>query len=677
MPAQLTYPGVYVEELPSGVRTITGVATSITAFIGRAERGPIDEPVVINSYGDFERIFGGLWTESRLGYAVRDFYLNGGAQAIIVRVFRDSDSDPTPEARAFASIKATEDADIAVTDLKALNVPADPQPPGPDSLDPIRAILAQVESEAAEALTTARADVLAYLDSVIAEQQGIMDDSSKSQAERDAAKIKRDATIGNKANAQTAANAGALKALLPTTPTSSPTTAPSHGYARISANGLNLKAAYPGVWGNALRARITRQSAAIRTEKATDWKVNADDLFDLTVRDTATGQSESYINVVLKPSHRRDLIKLLKDGSKLVHVDVDKGATTPTAHQDPSPIDRLKIWTDNQYSAGSDNAGNDGGDLTANEFIGDGKFGAKQGLYALEKADLFNLLYIPPFIDIADPNGGDIEADVTKPELIPAAVSYCEGRRAMFLLDSPSSWVDKDKARHGAGGDSVITTSKNAAMFFPRCRQSNILRDGQIEVFGVGGAVAGVFARTDTTRGVWKAPAGVDDGTLLNVPELTVKLTDAENGELNPLGLNCLRSFPVYGRVVWGSRTANGADARGSEWKYIPVRRTALFIEETLYRSTKWVVFEPNDERLWAQIRLNVGAFMHRLFRQGAFQTISGNPRDSYFVKCDKETTTQTDINLGIVNILVGFAPLKPAEFVIIQIQQMPGDIET
>ena len=185
--------------------------------------------------------------------------------------------------------------------------------------------------------------------------------------------------------------------------------------------------------------------------------------------------------------------------------------------------------------------------------------------------------------------------------------------------------------------------------------------------------MAGVFARTDTQRGVWKAPAGLD-ASLNGVPALQISLTDAENGQLNPLGVNCLRSFGVAGRVVWGSRTLRGADQLADEWKYIPVRRTALFIEESLYRGTKWVVFEPNDEPLWAQIRLNVGAFMHNLFRQGAFQ--GSTPREAYFVKCDKETTTQNDINLGIVNIVVGFAPLKPAEFVVIKLQQMAGQIE-
>jgi phage tail sheath protein FI len=164
------------------------------------------------------------------------------------------------------------------------------------------------------------------------------------------------------------------------------------------------------------------------------------------------------------------------------------------------------------------------------------------------------------------------------------------------------------------------------------------------------------------------------EANLVGVPQLSVSLTDDENGELNPLGVNCLRSFPVSGRVVWGARTLQGADRLASEWKYVPVRRLALFIEESLYRGTQWVVFEPNDEPLWAQIRPNVGAFMQRLFRQGAFQGTT--PRAAYLVKCDSETTTQNDIDLGIVNILVGFAPLKPAEFVIIKIQQLAGQLE-
>jgi phage tail sheath protein FI len=188
------------------------------------------------------------------------------------------------------------------------------------------------------------------------------------------------------------------------------------------------------------------------------------------------------------------------------------------------------------------------------------------------------------------------------------------------------------------------------------------------------GAVAGTWARTDTQRGVWKAPAGLE-ASLVGVPSFSVPLTDDENGELNPLGINCLRSFPVYGRVVWGARTLRGADQLADEYKYVPVRRTALFIEESLYRGLKWVVFEPNDEPLWSLIRQNVTAFMQDLFRQGAFQ--GSTPQQAYLVKCDSETTTSLDQQRGVVNIVVGFAPLKPAEFVIIRIQQLAAQSAT
>jgi phage tail sheath protein FI len=345
-------------------------------------------------------------------------------------------------------------------------------------------------------------------------------------------------------------------------------------------------------------------------------------------------------------------------------------ATQPAAHPDldkkhvPPETD---IWADNSVPTNTkvkdeDKVG-DGELPDINDFTGPGKEDAKEGLFALKKADLFNILCIPPHLP-----DGNID-----PSLPDQAAAYCEQRRAMFLIDPPVEWTDKDKAKDPTTGIGKIGTSKNAAIFFPRLRQPNPLHDGQMEDFVPCGAVAGIFARTDTTRGIWKAPAGLD-ATLVGVPQLSVPLNDAENGELNPLGINCLRTMPAVGRVVWGSRTRQGDDRIASEWKYIPVRRTALYIEESLYRGTQWVVFEPNDEPLWAQIRLNIGAFMHNLFRQGAFQ--GQTPREAYFVKCDKETTTQNDINLGIVNIVVGFAPLKPAEFVIIKLQQIAGQIE-
>ena len=183
-----------------------------------------------------------------------------------------------------------------------------------------------------------------------------------------------------------------------------------------------------------------------------------------------------------------------------------------------------------------------------------------------------------------------------------------------------------------------------------------------------------MYAATDGSLGVWKAPAGIN-AALNTAQGLTYQLTDLENGLLNPLGMNCLRTFPVYGNVVWGARTLAGADTLASQWKYIPVRRAALYLEESLYRGLQWAVFEPNDEPLWSAIRLNVNSFMQTLFQKRAFQ--GQTPDEAYFVKCDSETTTQTDIDNGIVNVLVGFAPLQPAEFVVIQIEQLAGQAQS
>ena len=568
MPVTPTYPGVYIEEIPSGVRTITGVATSITAFVGRAQRGPVDDPKVINSYGDFERIFGGLWMESPMGFSVRDFYLNGGSQAIIVRLYHADPGNPG----------------------------ANPPVPAP---------------------------------------------SSKT---------------------------------------------------KLSLGDIKLVAAYEGKWGMNLRASVDTDVSA---DVASRMNLTKADLFNLMVKDTGPGgATEQFRNLTVKDSPRR-IDNVLREESKLVRWDGawppsplpaiaagDDSATTAEkelktaqeelkAAQALTPADPTKVTAAQAKvttalgkldAAKKTMETSDGIALTPDDFIGTGKEGAKTGLYSLEKTDLFNLLCIPPYL-----SNGNVDSSI-----VTAAAAYCEKRRAMLLVDTPSGWNDKDKAKQGIVGG-VGTTSKNSALFFPRLKLPNPLRDNQAEEFVPSGAVAGVFARTDTARGVWKAPAGLD-ATLQGVPELSVPLTDAENGELNPLGINCLRSMPPAGRIIWGSRTLQGDDRLASEWKYIPVRRTALFIEESLYRGTQWVVFEPNDEPLWAQIRLNVGAFMQNLFRQGAFQ--GSTPREAYFVKCDKETTTQNDIDLGIVNIVVGFAPLKPAEFVIIKIQQIAGQIE-
>jgi phage tail sheath protein FI len=254
------------------------------------------------------------------------------------------------------------------------------------------------------------------------------------------------------------------------------------------------------------------------------------------------------------------------------------------------------------------------------------------------------------------------------------AAAFVTRNRAFLIVDPPTTLANAAAAQawllDSAKGP---TPTPNAAVYFPPVNVPDPLAPGRLRTMGASGVVAGVYARTDAARGTWKAPAGIDATLSGATPALP--LNDGDSGRLNPLGINALRSFPVVGDVVWGARTLFGADQRASEWKYIPVRRMALYIENSLFDGLKWAVFEPNDEPLWAQIRLNVGTFMQDLFRQAAFQ--GSTPREAYLVKCDRTTTTQSDIDKGIVNILVGFAPLKPAEFVVIRIQQLAGQTQS
>jgi phage tail sheath protein FI len=545
MPAALTYPGVYIQEVPSGVRTITGVATSITAFVGRAAAGPTDEPVMLTSFADYERRFGGLDVASPMSYAVRDFYLNGGSLALIVRVLHH-------------------DASAATITLRGGGSPAE---------------------------------------------------------------------------------------------------------------NLVLEASSRGAWGNRLSAAVDYDTD--RALPHTSPPSTNPQRFNLRVRyQTRPGRDEFVVegfgSVSTVDTDPRFLPLVLVRESAYARVHGTMPAVRP--HPNVTQIGSQRpvtSWIPADAGSGSDGAAVNNTDITGDE-------ASKTGLYALNRADLFNLLCIPPLS--RDTQSVQSTYALASHEVYQAALVLCVERRAMLIVDPDPDWgssIDQAINRAIAGRNNLGLTgpaARNAALYFPCVRQIDPLRDSRIDTFVPCGIVAGVIARTDVSRGVWKAPAGLD-ASLNGVQDLQVNLNDLENGQLNPLGINCLRSFGVNGRLVWGARTLRGADESADEYKYLPVRRLALFLEESLYRGTQWVVFEPNDEPLWAQVRLNVGAFMQGLFRQGAFQ--GATPRDAYFVKCDSQTTTQNDINLGILNIIVGFAPLKPAEFVVIHVQQMAGQIPT
>jgi uncharacterized protein len=510
MPQTLSYPGVYIEERPSSVRTIVGVATSITAFVGAAPRGPVNTPVRIASFSDYVRRFGDLARSSPMSYAVSQYFLNGGADAIIVRVH-------------------------------------------------LNGVAAQVVLPAGMGQT------------------------------------------------------------------------------------LTLEADSVGDWGERLSVTVA-ESDPVAFPGAFNLTITESDPDD----PSQIVATETFLNLTTGIGDKRYVGTILEQESLLVSQVGAPPSVRPDATMAPQPLA----------------AGDDGDPITDTEISDPGLEAAKQGVYALEKADLFNLLVIPPL---------QFDTDVG-PATHNAALAYARRRRAVYLVDAPDAWstAGDPAAAAEAGLDALVTKLDNGAIYFPRIMAPDPLQENRLQRFAPSGAVAGVIARTDANRGVWKTPAGIE-ATLIGVPQLAVKLNDAENGRLNPLGIDCLRGFPVIGNIVWGGRTLRGADALADQWKYLAVRRMAYFIEETLYRNTQWVVFEPNDEPLWAQIRLNIGAFMQGLFQQGAFQ--GKTPAQAYLVKCDRETTTQNDINRGVVNIIVGFAPLKPAEFVVIKIEQLAGQV--
>jgi Bacteriophage tail sheath protein len=286
-------------------------------------------------------------------------------------------------------------------------------------------------------------------------------------------------------------------------------------------------------------------------------------------------------------------------------------------------------------------------------------------LPALGQADLFNLLCIPPL----KRHGGDVGRQTWD-----AAISYARSRRAFVIVDPAERWATVNNVLDTATGvTSVVTAADNAAIYFPRILVSDPLTQA-VDSFAPSGTVAGIFANTDLKRGVWKAPAGIEAamqgalGLSLGGSASPGTLTDAESALLNPAGINSLRTFPTTGTVVWGARTLKGADVLASDWKYIPVRRLAYYIEESVVRGIKWATFEPNNQALWTQIELSVNAFMQTLFRQVAFSGAAA--QDAFFVKCDSTTTTPADMANGIVNVVIGFAPIRPAEFVVLTLQQ-------
>lgn len=539
----VTYPGVYIEELPSAVHTITGVATSIAAFVGWSPQGPTDVATLVESWPDYQRTFGGLDVRSNLGYAVNQFFTNGGQQAYIVRLVSDGTG-------------GTSKAELATAKLLELS----------------------------------------------------------------------------------------------------------------SATFLSLHAANPGSWAQHYGMIAKASSSAFPNR----FSILVTYTPDLTVK-TAYSIVESFQSLSLDPTDPRYVVNIINGQSSYIQfegTDLPLTFTSPytlpalaTVATPPVPVlfgaglsastlDGTVLAPDALYPADPSppSAAAIADFLTTLEASG-----GTGGVNLLTRVPIFNLLCVP---GLSDPTTiGDLQM-------------FCLNNRAFMIVDCDQNDSWKKFTSAPPGPNSLMTGSAaiNSAFYFPWVNAPDSLNLNRIRPYPPCGFVAGLYAATDSSRGVWKAPAGIA-ASLTGVSGLTTILTDAENGDLNPLAINCLRNFNVFGNVIWGSRTLRGNDEAASDYKYVPIKRLALFLESSLYNGTQWVVFEPNDETLWGQIRLNVGAFMQGLFLQGAFAGTTS--QQAYFVKCDGENNPPTSVAMGMVNVLVGFAPLYPAEFVVIQIQQI------
>jgi phage tail sheath protein FI len=799
MPVTVSYPGVYIDEVSSGVHTITSVSTSIAAFFGRTSKGKLNHAERCLSLADFQRKFGAPHAQSYLGHAVRQFFANGGTDCYVVRlasgasaasVTLNSLATPAqpvlvatarseggwgnnirmevdyattsahdtfnltvkqqegtanivterylnlsmnPLSPRFAPAFVTQSSDLielglapgmgdpllplspintlgnsfagysqarrpfataaaAATAVQAMiglnqdsfTMSVNDGPPVPVTISgPELLTAANIEAVLKTRINTSLSQLTPTPSIIVTLQNGgpnvgvlltITSDSGALSSIRVNRATSQDAAgpllLGidqggleqaRFSNFRPAPNASLWHmhpgAVVPFDPINlSSYVNALAGLAQNAVTGIAVNGAanalpvnalvttlpaefwhqMPGASGDGVREKLDIIVAAINAQAALPFKA------DRWGYEIALSSKVPSLNAI-------------PTGIALTAIGVNEDLALNTAQYALGPAGS-SLFTSLAIS------GLEGAAPTPPDFFGSELL--QTGFHALDSVDLFNLMVIPADDGVSAADHNSLWG--------PASV-YCAAHRAFLLVDAPASWTSTDGRPLVASTTSMISllnvsSKQYAGVFYPRL----IFSDGSLKKrMGPAGAIAGLMARTDATRGVWKAPAGIE-ADVRDVLGVEVKLTDIENGVLNKKAVNCLRLFP-NGLVNWGARTLDGDDDFGSEWKYIPIRRLALNIEESLYRGTKWVVFEPNDEPLWAKIRLNLNAYMMSLFRQGAFQGTS--PKDAFFVKCDKDTTTQDDRNKGIVNIEVGFAPLKPAEFVVIKIQQIAGDL--
>ena len=781
------HPGVYIQEIPSGLRPIEGVSTSNAAFIGKSQMGPLNQAKLVTNPQEFENAYGGYLSDSSLAFAVHQFFNNGGKKAYIVRVAgtgavaADISIKDRKGAKTLTIEAANEGAwgnklDVVITDgqldpgneftIQVYKDRSDLVPPLSPlllethknlSMNPAAknyvenvvnanskyvAITVDVTNNATANAGTSRSGQLSIGNGAVALKLGIANGgteaaggvgtngtsrsgatpSTNPPADQRKFLINLDGDGAQEITIPATAATGddiaaeiqkAVRALTANTPANQPafdgftssydvsvaagnpsyklfsgttgagssvvvTNSASNAISlpagvkkfvieidgdgphvvTLSAGALANGAAIATDIQNAVQALIPKRAAntaAFKPPPAPGFTCTYDTSaaagnpsFLLTSGTPAgAGRLNSSVRVTDAPSD--NVAATLKLGLKNTGTEIGGSAILRPANSKVPGFPG-----DTEYHLGDASVignvagppvfGNDGSQPQAADH--------KNGFTALDVVRDVNIVAVP----------GIGDADV-----VGFGASYCALRGDCFFIGDTK--VDDDTVEEAKLFIDSLDKTSYAAVYFPWLKVSDPTGQSPEPIkVPPSGFVAGLYARIDAKRSVWKAPAGTE-ASVNGALSLLADITDVQQDFLNPIGMNVIRQFPGAGRVVWGTRTL--ATVKDPEYRYVPVRRTAIFLEQSIYNGIQWAVFEPNDEDLWASLRLNIGAFMTLQFRAGAFQGKSA--KDAFFVKCDNETTTQGDIDAGIVNILVGFAPLKPAEFVILKLTQIVG----
>ncbi len=633
MPTYL-HPGVYVEEIPSGSRPIEGVGTSTAAFVGYTTKGPVAEPTLLFKWSDYEEQFGGIRdlgksvTGDPMGFAVYSFFQNGGTAAYIVRAITEGSAD-TAEGFLVNPGDATQ-----IIRFTAAN-------PGEWGNE-------------LEIRFEAKADAPGFYTLRV----GVMDGTEFKERER--------------FNDLTVADDGA----------------PDYIESKVNDASTLISVEVQDISQYLLGVSISQDLAAVA-----DFSVANSLTMTVTVDGTArtvtfgaaefsatstladvAGSIQALVRgaVVANPAVRD--FTCVADGNQLVLTSGSRLTTSsvvvsgPGDATDASTVLLLGLANDGTERTGQQSLDALLSGLAGQVSLAGGTNGSEpdQNAYddifaAFEKVRDISILCLP----------GQTWDSTAEQGIIDAAVAHAEKMKSRMVIIDPPEGVEL-KTEKGVN-DLGFKPKTYSVVYYPWAKVANPFYNAENNpgvpstlLVAPSGFAAGMWAKIDGRRGVWKAPAGVET-SLLGVAGIQYPVEDGEQDSLNPLGINCLRRMPGFGPVIWGSRTlATKADP---EWRYVPVRRTAIMIEQSIYNGIQWAVFEPNNHNLWASLRANIGSFMDGLFRAGAFQGEKAN--DAYFVRCGLgDTMTQGDIDRGQVIVIVGFAPLKPAEFVIVRIQQ-------